>query len=68
MLKTMRGAGFVGQPHQNLFCTYLISAKPLHNHDIVSVHFIHFYCMGICDKLSKHLYMLTYICLNVDEC
>ncbi len=54
MLKTMRGAGFVGQPH--------------HNHDIVSVHFIHFYCMGICDKLSKHLYMLTYICLNVDEC
>ncbi len=24
--------------------------------------------MGICDKLSKHLYMLIYIYLNVDEC
>ncbi len=24
--------------------------------------------MGICDKLSRHLYMLTYIYLNVGEC
>ncbi len=24
--------------------------------------------MGICNKLSRHLYMLTYIYLNVDEC
>ncbi len=43
-------------------------AKPLHNIDTVSVHFNHFYCMGICDKLSRHLYMLTYIYLTVDEC
>ncbi len=46
----------------------LIPAKPLHNHDIVSVHFNHFYYMGMCDKLSRHLAMLTYIYLNVDEC
>ncbi len=45
-----------------------IPAKPLHNHDIVSVQFNHFYCMGICGKLSRHLYMLTYTYLNVDEC
>ncbi len=36
--------------------------------DIVSVHFNNFYCMGICDKLTRHLSMLTYIYLNVDEC
>ncbi len=47
---------------------YSIPAKPLHNRDIVSVHFNHFLCMGICDKLSKHLSMLTYIYLNVGEC
>ncbi len=35
---------------------------------IVSVHFNHFHCMGICNKLSRHLSMLTYIYLNVDEC
>ncbi len=49
---------------------YVVSyrhAKPLDNSDIASVHFNHFYCMGICDKLSRHLYMLTYIYLNVDE-
>ncbi len=46
----------------------LIPAKPLHNSDTVSVHFNDFYCMGICDKLSRHLSMLTYIYLNVDEC
>ncbi len=47
---------------------YIIPAKPMHNHDIVSVHFNHFHCMRICDKLSKHLSMLTYIYLNMDEC
>ncbi len=44
-----------------------IPAKSLHN-DIVSVHFNHFLCMGICNKLSRHLSMLTYIYRNVDEC
>ncbi len=43
-------------------------AKPLHNSDTVSVHFNHFYCMEICDKLRRDLAMLTYIYLNVDEC
>ncbi len=47
---------------------YSIPAKPLHNHDIVSVHFNHFYCMEICNKPRKDLAMLTYIYLNVDEC
>ncbi len=45
-----------------------IPANTLHNHAIVSIHFNHFYCMGICDKLSSLLSMLTYIYLNVDEC
>ncbi len=44
-----------------------IPEKPLHNDDIVPVHFNHFHCMGICDKLNRHLSMLTYIYLNVDE-
>ncbi len=48
--------------------SYIIPAKALHNHDIVSVHFNHFYCMEICDKLSRDLAMLTYIYLKVDEC
>ncbi len=47
--------------------TYL-PAKSLHNSDRVSVDFNHFYCMGICEKLSRHLSMLTYIYLNMDEC
>ncbi len=46
----------------------IILAKPLHNRYIVSVHFNHFHCMGIWDKLSKHTSVLTYIYLNVDEC
>ncbi len=45
-----------------------IPAKPLHNHDIVSVHFNHFYCPEICDKLRRDLAVFTYIYLNVDEC
>ncbi len=50
-------------------CDYLsIPAKTLHNSDTVSVHFNHFYCMGICDKLCWHLYMLTYIYFKVDGC
>ncbi len=38
-----------------------IPAKPLHNLDIVSVHFNHFPCMGIWDKLSRHLYVNIHI-------
>ncbi len=45
-----------------------LPAMPLHNSDTVSVHFNHFYCMYICDKLKGDLAMLTYIYLNVDEC
>ncbi len=45
-----------------------IPAKPSHNHDIVFVHFNHFYCTEICDKLRRDLAMFTYIYLNVDEC
>ncbi len=45
-----------------------IPAKPLHNHDIVSVDFNNYYCMEICDKLSRDLTMLVYIYLNVDDC
>ncbi len=44
-----------------------IPAKPLHNRDIVSVHFIHFPWKEICDQLSRHLSLLTYIYLNMDE-
>ncbi len=51
-----------------MFFTMNMPAKPLHNSDTVSVHFNHFYCMGICDKLSRHLSMLIYIYLYVDEC
>ncbi len=38
-----------------------IPTKPLHNSDTVSVYFNNFYCMGICDKLSRQLFRLTYI-------
>ncbi len=31
------------------------AAKPLHNRDIVSVHFNHFYCMGICGQTKQGL-------------
>ncbi len=56
--------------HKNRLCLGIINipAKQLHNSDTVSVHFNHLYCMGICDKLSRHLSMLTYMYLNVDEC
>ncbi len=40
-------------------CNQFIPAKPLYNCDIVSVHFNHFPCMGICNKLS---YVNLYIC------
>ncbi len=46
----------------------IIPAKPLLNHDIVSVHSNHFHCMEIYDKLSKHLSMLTNIYFNMDDC
>ncbi len=40
-------------------------AKPLHNSDAVSVHFNHFYCMGMCEKLSRHLYI--YVNLHISQ-
>ncbi len=40
----------------------------LHNHNIVSEHFNHFYFTEICDKLNRDLDMLIYIYLNVDDC
>ncbi len=40
----------------------IIPAKPLPNHNIVSVHFNHFYYAEICDiELSSELAMFTYI-------
>ncbi len=54
--------------HKNR-CKYMgavIVVKPLHNRNIVSVHFHHFCCTQICDKLSRDLAMLTYIYINVD--
>ncbi len=45
-----------------------IPAKSLHNHDIVSVHFKHFYYTEICDKLRRDLGMFIYKYLNVNEC
>ncbi len=38
------------------------------NRHIVSIYFNHFHCMGICNKLTRHLSMLTYIYRNLDEC
>ncbi len=32
-------------------------------HNIISVHFNHFYCTEVCDKLEE-----IYIYLNVDDC
>ncbi len=53
-------------PSESITC---ILIKPLHKHSIVSVHFNHFYsAVGICDTLSRHLSILTYIYLNVHEC
>ncbi len=55
--------------HETLKLSF-IPAKPLHNHDIVSVQFNYFYDTEICDKLRRDLVMLTYIILYliVDEC
>ncbi len=53
------------------YCThvYIIPAKPLHNHhNMLSVHFNHFYCTEIWDKLRRDLAMITYIYPNVDDC
>ncbi len=41
--------------------------KPLHS-DTVSVHFNHFYCTEICDKLRRCLYMLINMFLYVNDC
>ncbi len=59
---------YLSQRYDGIICLLNIPAKPLHNHDIVSVHFNHFHCMGICNKLSRHLSMLNYIYLKVGEC
>ncbi len=52
----------------NIWIAQLIPASPLYNCGIDSVRFNHFPCMGICNKLSRLLSMLTYIYLNMDEC
>ncbi len=39
-----------------------IHAKPLHKHDIVSVHFNHFYCMEICKEGC------SYVHLHISQC
>ncbi len=44
------------------------SAKLLHIHDIVSVHFNNFPCMGIYDTLRRHISRLPYIYVSVGEC
>ncbi len=51
----------VEDPSEGMIKHILIPAKPLHNHDIVSIHFNHLYCIGMCYKLSRDLAMLTYI-------
>ncbi len=53
-----------------LSSTLNIPANSLHNSDTVTVHFNHLYCMEICDKLRRDVYiaMITYIYLDVDEC
>ncbi len=53
--------------HKKLLFAHIIPAKPLHNHDTVPVHFNHFYCTKICDKLRRDLSILTYMYLNGDE-
>ncbi len=54
--------------HTWICSTISIPAKPIHNHDIVSVKFNHFYCTEICDKLRRGLAMFIYIYLNMDDC
>ncbi len=60
-MPSLKGASQLGLKSQHLSMVHLIPAKPLHDSDTVSVHFNHFYCNGICDKLSRHLSVLTYI-------
>ncbi len=38
-----------------------IPVKPLHNHNIVSVHFNHFLCMKICDTQETFMYANLHI-------
>ncbi len=46
----------------------IIPAQPLHNSDIVSVHFNNFPCiMMINSTLTKHLSILSYIYIYMDE-
>ncbi len=46
----------------------VMHSKPLLKRKIVSVHFNNFPFMKICHKLRRHVCMLTYIYLNVDQC
>ncbi len=48
---------------------YIVAYLPSHGITmiILSVHFNHYYCTEICDKLSMDSAMLTYIYLNVDD-
>ncbi len=54
--------------NDNSFYFSVAPASSLPSHYItmtVSVHFNHFYCMEICDKLSRYLYMSTYIYISM---
>ncbi len=54
-------------PRAMYFATAVsIHAKPIHNHDAVSLHFNHFYCTQICDKLIRDFAIFAYIYLNLD--
>ncbi len=44
---------------------YHIPANPLHYHDIVSIHFNHFYCMEI---LRQTKLGLSYVSLHISQC
>ncbi len=48
--------------------TAVLLAKPLYNHDIISIHFNHFYCTEFCVFPRMDLVIFTYIYLNVNEC
>ncbi len=46
-------------------CIHNIAAKPLHNRNIVSVHFNNFACMGISATLRRDFCKLTYIYISM---
>ncbi len=61
---------FHKDPISILKCHIYRSYLPLYSCDLVSVHFNHFPCMEICNKLRRDIAMLNYIymSLKVDEC